>query len=707
MTRRPCSRPARPAVLLAALLLPAAGLRAQVAISEFLASNSRGLVDSDGVTSDWIELRNTGDAAVNLLGWSLTDDPAQPRKWVFPETNLPPNTSWVIFASGKDRAVPGGPLHTSFSLSADGEYLALFPPEGEAAASEFAPAYPRQRADISYGFRDGQPYFFNPPSPGQPNSGGVADFVGDTRFSRDRGFYDAPFDLVLTCATPGAAIRYTTNGAPPTLTTGLPYTAPVRIDRSVVIRAAAFRDGLQPSNVDTHTYLFPADVIRQSPNGERPWAEWPAPATSGRVYNYGMDPDIVNSPRWRDEVIPALRALPTLSVVTALPNLFSSSGIYQNPSGDGRAWERPCSIELIWPDGTAGFQVDCGIRIRGGFSRSADNPKHAFRFLFREQYGASKLRYPLHPGGTDAFDNLDFRTFQNYSWSFQGDSRGVFIRDQFSRDAQLAMGHNAERGRYVHLYLNGIYWGIYNSCERAEASYGETYFGGQKTDYDVVKIEAGPYALEATDGNLQAWTRLYNTCRAGITNNEVYFRLQGRNADGSPNPQLENLLEVDNLIDYLLVIFFGGNLDAPISNFLGNTRPNNWYGMRNRTGQSGGFRFFSHDAEHTLLNAGEDRTGPYAAGSTSVTYSNPQYLFQQLAANPEFRLRIGDRAYRHFFNGGPLSTDGARALFGRRTNELYSAVVAESARWGDSKVATPFNRDDHWRAEAGRIMGSY
>jgi hypothetical protein len=75
---------------------------------------------------------------------------------------------------------------------------------------------------------------------------------------------------------------------------------------------------------------------------------------------------------------------------------------------------------------------------------------------------------------------------------------------------------------------------------------------------------------------MAAWTRLYNAAKAGVADTAAYFKLEGRNADGTPNPAYENLLDVDNLIDYMLVIVFGGNLDAPISNFLGNTRPNNW-----------------------------------------------------------------------------------------------------------------------------------
>jgi hypothetical protein len=700
--------------LLSAVFLVSAGmsLRAQVVIQEFLASNASGILDSDGDRSDWIELLNPGPTAVALAGWSLTDNPAIPRKWVFPPVTLNAGAYLLVWASGKDRTNPAAALHANFSLSVSGEYLALFPPEGGVPATEFAPEYPAQKADVSYGFRAGQRFFFSPPTPLAANVGGVGDFVADTKFSHDRGLYEAPFDLRITSDTPGVTIRYTTNGAPPTLSVGLTYTAPILVNRSVVVRAAAFKAGSQPSNVDTHTYLFLSDVIRQSANGAVPWSEWPAPGSQSQTYNYGMDPRVVDAPAYRDQIIPALRALPTFSVVTALSNLFHpAQGIFSNPGQDGRPWERPASLELIFPDGRKGFQIDCGIRIRGGYSRSTGNPKHAFRFFFREEYGEGKLKFPLHEGGTDEFDALDLRTFQNYSWSFDpGDgTRAVFIRDVFSRDAQLAMGQQGERGNYYHLYLDGVYWGIFNSCERPEANYGATYFGGAAEDYDVVKVEAGPYALNATDGTMAAWTRLYNLVK-GVTPstaNAVYQRVQGLNLDGTPNPTYENLLEIDNLIDYLLVIVYGGNLDAPISNFLGNDRPNNWYGLRNRAGVAGGFRFISHDAEHTLLDVNQDRVGPFNAGNDSVTYSNPQYVWQRLWQSPEFRVRIADRVQRHFFNGGPLTVAAAQARFAQRTNQLHLPVVAESARWGDSKSGTPFTRDGQWLPAVRGILNNY
>lgn len=677
-----------------------------VVLNEFLAANTRFARDEDREYSDWIELHNTGDTTVNLGGWYLTDREDQPQKWMLPSTNLPPDGFLLVFASGKDRTVAGRPLHTNFAIAADGEYLALLTPEGE-IATEYAPTFPRQFTDIAYGLRLGRQYYFRTPTPLAPNSDDAFnDFVADTKFSHDRGFYTEPFAVTITTATEGAVIRYTTDGTQPTATTGSEYVGPIPVNATTVLRAAAFKEGFQPSNTDTQTYLFLADVVRQAPNGQPP-PGWPA-SWGSNTRDYGMDPDIVDSPRWGPQLEAALESIPSFSIVMPLADLFDSSrGIYANPGNQGRAWERACSVELMYPDGREGFQIDAGIRIRGGFSRSTSNPKHAFRLFFREQYGAGKLRYPLFDGyGADTFDGIDLRTFQNYSWSFGGDGRGIFVRDQWNRDAQLAMGHQAERGEFYHLYINGQYWGLFNTCERPEASYAETYYGGDKDDYDVIKVESGPYSIFATDGTMAAWTRLYNAARPGLATDAAYERVQGNNPDGTPNPDYEDLVDVDNLIDYMLVILYGGNLDAPISNFLGNDRPNNWYGIRHQEGLSGGFKFFVHDAEHTMLNVNENRLGPYAAGNSSVNYSNPQWVWQQMWDNAEFRLRVADHVHRHFFNGGALTPEACLARFDRRTGEIEAAVIAESARWGDSKQSRPFTQDD-WRNTVNSVRNGF
>ena len=120
-------------------------------ITEFMAVNDRTLADEDGDYSDWIEIHNAGTNAVNLYGWSLTDKASNLTQWSFPATNLAPNGYLVVFASGKNRRVPGATLHTSFSLKNSGEYLALTQPDGTTVVSSFAPLYPPQVAGLSYG----------------------------------------------------------------------------------------------------------------------------------------------------------------------------------------------------------------------------------------------------------------------------------------------------------------------------------------------------------------------------------------------------------------------------------------------------------------------------------------------------------------------------------------------------------------------------
>jgi hypothetical protein len=121
-----------------------------VLITEFLAENDRGLVDEDGDEQDWIEIYNAGTNTVNLDGWYLTDASGNLTKWRFPATNLLANQYMVVFASDKNRRIPGQPLHTSFALSRGGEYLALVKPDGVTVAYHYNP-FPEQVQDISYG----------------------------------------------------------------------------------------------------------------------------------------------------------------------------------------------------------------------------------------------------------------------------------------------------------------------------------------------------------------------------------------------------------------------------------------------------------------------------------------------------------------------------------------------------------------------------
>lgn len=146
-------------------------------ITEFQASNDSVLADDDGDFSDWIELHNPDNFSVALAGYHLTDSATNLRKWTFPDVSLAPGGYLIVFASGKNRADPSRPLHTDFSLSADGEFLALVAPDGVRVVSALAPLYPPQFEDESFGLNPGGATsgwaFFKTPTPGGANGSGT------------------------------------------------------------------------------------------------------------------------------------------------------------------------------------------------------------------------------------------------------------------------------------------------------------------------------------------------------------------------------------------------------------------------------------------------------------------------------------------------------------------------------------------------------
>ncbi|MDA7882179.1 lamin tail domain-containing protein, partial [Akkermansiaceae bacterium] len=125
--------------------------RAEFLINEFLAENTgASFSDEDGFPADWIEIHNPGPTA-SINGYHLSDNPANLTKWTFPNVTIPSNGYLIVFATGKNRATAGQPLHANFSLERSGEFLALVKPDGISTVTLFSPEYPEQYPDISYG----------------------------------------------------------------------------------------------------------------------------------------------------------------------------------------------------------------------------------------------------------------------------------------------------------------------------------------------------------------------------------------------------------------------------------------------------------------------------------------------------------------------------------------------------------------------------
>ncbi|MBK7998624.1 MAG: CotH kinase family protein [Verrucomicrobia bacterium] len=236
-----------------------------VIISEFLADNENGIRDEDGDNSDWIELYNAGTEVVNLDGWFLTDDVLNPTKWRIPPMSVSPSSYVLVWASEKNRT---NTLHTNFRLGNNGEYLALVDPATNIVSS-FAPLYPPQSPDVSYGRDRIDPVlvsYYTTPTPRNNNTVGGVGVLPEVQFSRSSSTFVDPFQLSLSLDNTNGEIRYlvVTNRMSATninylsITNLKLYTGPITVEGSWQIRARAFPKPGRPffaGNFHTESYI--------------------------------------------------------------------------------------------------------------------------------------------------------------------------------------------------------------------------------------------------------------------------------------------------------------------------------------------------------------------------------------------------------------------------------------------------------------------
>lgn len=664
----------------------------EVIINEMVAANHTGLTDEDGDHSDWIELYNRGRQPVNLAGWFLTDDPAQPQKWPLPGVTLAGRDYLLVFASGKNRASahPGSELHTNFKLDQQGEFLGLYhlfqdqfiDVVSPASPAEPAPEFPLQLDDIAYG-RYQHPGgtstygYLESPTPAGPNPATPTwvDLVAPVRFSVERGFYEEPFQLELSTSTPGAIIRYTLDGSTPSSNYSAVYNGSIPITTTSLVRATAFKPNFRPSPVETHSYLFLEAILAQSntPPGFPPtWGSYKgAPVRA----DYEMDAEVVNDPRYRGKIKEALQAIPTLSLVTDMAGFYD---LYANPTRRGRAWERPVSVELIDPNKLhQGFQINAGIRIHGELGRSEYMPKHAFRLFFRKTYGPAKLEYALFPDSPlTEFDSLVLRGGVNRSYAGYPGRKDelrltTYTRDEWLRASQQAMSGYGVRGSFVHLYLNGLYWGLYNAVERPDAALLAAYFGGPDETWQIIDHD------QTLDNSSRRFTTLHQLAKAGgLADPEKYAAIQA-------------YLDIPHFIDYVILNWYSGNLDWGF---------NNWYaGVEQSQGQ---VRYFVWDGERTWFDGAEIymEMDEYRRQPNLV-----KFLLAALMENPDFRMTLADRLYRHLFHEGALAETEAQARWLALNQVIEPAIIGESARWGDTRFETPLTQAD-WIAARDKVL---
>ncbi|MFM8359685.1 MAG: CotH kinase family protein [Verrucomicrobiota bacterium] len=500
------------------------------------------------------------------------------------------------------------------------------------------------------------------------------------------GWGSVPRELAPPDASRGLEYFLATDGSVPTRERGRPWTTPWVVRSNGVVRVAAYRGAERVGAVETRTFLFPEAVGRQTGAGLPPaWGSKdgrPVPA------DYAMDPEVTQAVGGAEALAQAWRAMQVLSLALEPADLWDEArGLYAHPEERGEAWERPVAVELLPEDGTTGFRVEAGLRIQGGWNRRPEeSPKHSFRLVFRRRYGPGRLEYPLFGGGPGGgrFETLVLRAGNNHSWlhwSAGERQTADYLRDEWVRRTHAAMGGAAPRGRFVHLFLNGLYWGLYNLVERPDEHFAAVHLGGAAADYEARNAD------KVLAGDDQAWE-------------ELWRRVETLGTPPGAWTAVGELLDLPQFCDYLLLHLYAGNGDWDGGS--------NWYALRRRN-PGGRFQFVVWDAERTLERVEDNRLADDFERS-------PMRLFQRLRSRPEFRRLLAAQARKHLAAEGVLGAGPAGEWFRRLAGEIEAAVVAESARWGDYRLTVHpyregryerYTREDHWRPEIRRLLEDY
>jgi hypothetical protein len=533
----------------------------------------------------------------------------------------------------------------------------------------------------------------------------VVQVVAQPRFSKPHGLYENTALLVSIEGNDAeATIHYTTDGSEPTAKSQL-YSKPITISKTTILRAAEVKADTLCSPVATASYIFVSSVLNQSNTPEGYPAQW---GSYTQIYgtataDYEMDPDMTRNAQLRPKIIEGLKQLPILSLVSDKDNFFSHEndpdrgGIYiftGPPVGDntGHGWTRPASVELIGGPQEHDLSTTCGVRLHGGHGRLAEkNPKHSFRLVFKEQYGPKTLKYPLYgENEPHKFDQLVLRCHFGNAWQHWSESnreKAQYTRDVWARRMQRKMGHTSVNALYVHLFLNGMYWGLYNISERVDDQFGKDHLGGSKSDIDVVKIEEdGGNHLEAAEGTLDAWNEMVSVA--------------ARAADNAYYERLDTLLDIDNFIDYMLINQYGGNTDWD---------HHNWYAIRKRGEGSQGFRLLCWDSEIIL----ESPTQNVLSLNNGSAF--PSGIFHNLLRNDQFARRYQRRAKELLADDGLLGQQSVVQVWDSLYNTISMALYDEAARWGDYRRDVHrwqsggqlYTVDEHYMAERNRLLTQY
>lgn len=413
----------------------------QIVINEYSCSNSNGPTDAFGEREDWIELYNATGSPVDISGYYLSDKAGNLLKWQVPTgISVPANGYTMVFASKRD-LVSGTQLHPNFSLTqTKGEWIILSNNLGNVVDS--LKMVNMTKNDHSVGrSTDGAADWklFTTPTPNAANVGAVPFYTPKPVFDVQAGFYAGAQTVSISCADPGATIRYTLDGSNPTATSTV-YSGPINISATTVLRAQATGTNL-PSFNETNTYF-----------------------------------------------IGVTHPMAVMSICSE--DVFDLIANGNQFGGNNRVG----STELFETDGTFIDEGEGDFNEHGNDSWAYD--QRGFDLIMRDQFGDNgDLEHQIFPiKSRDEYQRLILKPAANDNYSFEN---GAHIRDAFvhtlSQVADMKMDERTSRACI--LYLNGEYWGVYEFREKVDDNdFTEYYYDQGKYDLQYLKTWGGTWS---------------------------------------------------------------------------------------------------------------------------------------------------------------------------------------------------------------------
>jgi len=682
-----------PYFLIGILIILPAGLSAQqLYLNEVMASNGSSITDEDGDNEDWIELYYAGDEPLNLEGFGLSDDYGRPFRWEFPDVTAQPGEFLLVWASGKDRNDPGGELHANFSIASAGEELLLTAPGGE-RIDELEPVV--IPTDISLGrYPDGtgEWYFYENPTPGEPNGpGGYQELLDPVTFSQEGGFYSSPFMLELTHPDPEVTIYYTLDGSEPGPENvgGQTYEYMGRYRPSGDLQTRSFEtieyktEILVEGRANQPNYL--SHMQSAFENSTEPYYFPSEPVYKGTVVRAtaqktgSVQAPVETNSYFVTEKAEGRYSLPVISIATQEDGLFGyQEGIYvpgkiyneENPmqaqreeanyTQRGIEWERRASMEIFSEDNAnTAHRQDMGIRIHGGASRA--EPMKSLRLYARNQFGENRFRYPMFPTGPYNEYNRVILRNSGQDWG------STMFRDALMQRLVNHMAFDTQAYQPYITFINGEYWGIHNMRERYDKHYLARVHGIDPENIDLLTHKE----IVKEGDDLHYRETLEYIRQHGLSGHEHYDYIQTR-------------IDVENFIDYQIAQIFMANTDWPGNNIDYWRYRTDEYDS-NAEGQADGrwrwlafdmdfgFSFLSNPSLNTLARA----TQPDAPGWPNPPWSTE--LLREFLVNEQFQHAFINR-YLDQLNTA-FRPDRMVEVIGEMSSRIEPEMAEHVSRW--------------------------